>query len=332
MDDASQMIDISVVVPVYNGADALAELCERVARTAQGAGLRHEVILVDDRGRSDAWQVIQSLASAREDVVGVRLSKNFGQHAATICGIDHARGRWIVTLDDDLEHPPEAIPAMLAAGSPEHPLVYGVFRQRTHSLYRNLSSAFMRRLLKRAFPDMNRDYCSFRAIHAPLAKQLIQFQLNKPYIDGMLSWLTASTRSVTVEHLHRKHGASGYTLPKLISHAVNIFVTFSTLPLRAATYSGAVLSFVSFLYLIYVMYGKLSGHITNPGYSSLMSVILLACGVQLLILGVVGEYVARLMGTSYRRPVYYTEDLIRQDEMKTARGFNAEGHHRIGDG
>lgn len=302
--DTRLSLDVSVVVPVYGGSAALAELCRRVGAAMQSAGLRHEVILVDDRGQVEAWRTICTIANIDAHVVGLRLGRNFGQHAATICGIARARGEWIVTMDDDLEHPPEAIPSMLAAGDEDHPLVYGVFAQRTHAAYRNLSSELMRRMLKRAFPDLNEDYCSFRAIHAPLAKKLDGFGLNRPYIDGMLSWLTASAATVNVSHEQRQHGKSTYTLRKLMSHAVNIFVTFSTLPLRIATYSGATLAVLSFLYLLYVIYGRLSGNITNPGYASIMSVVLFACGIQLLILGVVGEYIGRLMGATFRRPVY----------------------------
>lgn len=300
-------MDVSVVVPVYGGSSALDELCSRVATTLQQAGLQYEVILVDDRGQNEAWGAIRSVAARDPHVTGLRLGRNFGQHAATICGIAHARGAWIVTMDDDLEHPPESIPALLAAGNEDCPLVYGVFEKRTHAAYRNLSSELMRRMLKRAFPDINEDYCSFRAIHAPLAKQLDRFGLNRPYIDGMLSWLTSSTHSVHVPHAQRQHGESTYTMRKLLSHAANIFVTFSYLPLRIATFGGAGLAGISFLYLLYVVYGKLTGAITNPGYASLMSVVLFACGIQLLILGVVGEYVGRLMGATFRRPVYVVD-------------------------
>ena len=303
-------LDVSVVVPVYGGSTALQELCSRVASTMQQAGLRHEVILVDDRGQAEAWGIIRGIASLDANVTGLRLGRNFGQHAATICGIAHARGEWIVTMDDDLEHPPESIPAMLAAGDEDHPLVYGVFEKRTHAAYRNWSSELMRWMLKRAFPDLNEDYCSFRAIHAPLAKQLDRFGLNRPYIDGMLSWLTSSATTVSVPHEQRQHGKSTYTLRKLISHAVNIFVTFSHLPLRIATFTGATLASLSFLYLLYVVYGRLSGSIVNPGYASLMSVVLFACGIQLLILGVVGEYIGRLMGATFRRPVYVVDSEV----------------------
>lgn len=303
-DAPSALPEVSVVVPVYGGSAALPELRERLAAAMHQAGLRHELILVDDRGQAEAWPTIRALADAHPEVVGLRLSQNFGQHAATVCGIAEARGEWIVTIDDDLEHAPEAIPALLAAGSAETPLVYGTFPQRTHAGYRNLTSELMRRALKRAFPDLNEAYTSFRAIHAPLARHLVALGHNRPYIDGMLSWLTSSVATVEVRHGTREHGHSTYTLRKLISHALNIFVTFSHLPLRVATYGGAALAVVSFLYLAYVVIGRLTGHITDPGYTSLMSVVLLACGIQLLILGVIGEYIGRLMSAAYRRPVY----------------------------
>ena len=303
--------DISIVVPVYGGSAALRDLRARVADAMAASGWSHELILVDDRGQADAWNVIRGLARDFPEVIGVRLSRNFGQHAATICGIEQARGKWIVTMDDDLEHPPEAIASLIDAGSEDVPLVYGVFARRTHAGYRNLSSELMRRTLKRAFPDLNEDYSSFRAIHAPLARELTNFRLSRPYIDGMLSWLTSSVRTVEVAHGAREHGESTYTLRKLLSHAVNIFVTFSLLPLRLASYGGAALAFASFAYLMYVVGAYFTGTITNPGYTSLMSVILFACGIQLLILGVVGEYVGRLMGAAYRKPVYLVESRAR---------------------
>lgn len=317
-------LDVSVVVPVYGGSAALPELCRRLDETLQLAGFDYEIILVDDRGQAEAWGVIRALAAQHPRVRGLRLGRNFGQHAATICGIAYARGEWIVTMDDDLEHPPESIPALLAAGDNDHPLVYGVFEKRTHAAYRNLSSELMRRMLKRAFPDLNEDYCSFRVIHAPLAKQLDRFGLNRPYIDGMLSWLTSSTRSVSVPHEQRQHGDSTYTMRKLLSHAANIFVTFSYLPLRIATFGGGGLASLSFLFLLYVIYGKLSGHISNPGYASLMSVVLFACGIQLLILGVVGEYVGRLMGATFRRPVYQVENQVGNRAPDTAAHCSAK--------
>jgi undecaprenyl-phosphate 4-deoxy-4-formamido-L-arabinose transferase len=300
-------IAVSIVVPVYNGAQALPELRQRLQQTLQPLGYSYELILVDDRGPGDAWKVIDRLSAEHAEVVGIRLARNFGQHAATVGGISRARGTWIATMDDDLEHPPEALPAMLAAARDDVPLVYGVFDQRTHSMFRNATSELMRRLLKRAFPELNEHYSSFRVMHRSLAKRLDSFDLHRPYIDGYLSWMTSSAATVTVQHEQRRYGRSAYTLPKLLAHAVNNFVTFSHLPLRAATYTGTLLATGSFLFLIYVVYGKLTGTIAVAGYTSLMSVVLFACGVQLLILGVIGEYIGRLMSAAYRRPVYIVE-------------------------
>jgi undecaprenyl-phosphate 4-deoxy-4-formamido-L-arabinose transferase len=306
-------VDISVVVPVYNGAQALPELHDRLRQTMHALGRSYELILVDDRGRDDAWSIIERLTAEHVEVTGIRLTRNFGQHAATVCGIGLAQGTWVVTMDDDLEHPPEALPAMLAAASDDYPLVYGVFEQRTHSMFRNTSSELMRHLLKRAFPELNEHYSSYRLMHHALAKRLGAFDLHRPYIDGYLSWMTSSVATVPIKHETRRFGASAYTLPKLLAHAINNFVTFSHLPLRIATYTGSVLAAGSFLFLLYIVYGTLTGSIVHPtGYASLMTVVLFACGVQLAILGVIGEYIGRLMSAAYRRPVYIIETTASQ--------------------
>lgn len=302
------MIDVSIVVPVYAGTNALPELRERLSVAMQSIGRSHELILIDDRGDPNAWKVISALADAHPEVRGLRLGRNFGQHAATICGLAHAQGDWVVTMDDDLEHPPEAIDSMLQACTEDHPLVYGVFPARTHAWYRNISSELMRWTLKKAFPDLNDSYTSFRAMRAPLARQLSSFELSKPYIDGMLSWITSSVATVQVTHGERRHGESAYTLKKLIAHAVNIFVTFSHLPLRVASYGGAALAVLSFAYMLFLVFERLTGAITDPGYTSIMSVILFACGIQLFILGIVGEYIGRLMGVTNRRPMYVVQN------------------------
>jgi len=301
-------IDVSVVVPVYSTTRTLEGLLDRVAVTMDARGLSFELILVDDRGNPASWPVIRELAEKNPRVVGLRLGRNFGQHAATMCGIAAARGNYVVTMDEDLEHPPEAIPALLDACSPEQPLVYGVFPTRTHARFRNATSEIMRWSLKKSFPDMNQSYTSFRALHHSLAKRLGDFQLSRPYIDGMLSWLSASVGTVTVAHGQRDDGQSAYTLRKLISHATNIFVTFSNLPLRLASYVGATLAVSSFVYLLVVLVERLTGKITDPGYASLMCVILLVCGIQLVILGVLGEYIGRLMSSANRRPMYSVQE------------------------
>lgn len=303
--------DISIVVPVYSATTTLSTLLTRVAAVLEPLGLLFELILVDDRGNPASWSAIESLARGDSRVTGFRLGRNFGQHAATMCGISQARGKTIITMDEDLEHPPEAIPALLAACTDAQPLVYGIFDTRTHAWHRNITSELMRWSLKKSFPDMNAAYTSFRAMRSSLAEPLASFELSRPYIDGMLSWLTSSVGVVRVAHGMRDEGKSSYTLRKLLSHATNIFVTFSNLPLRMASYGGALLAFVSFVYLATVVIGRITGHITDPGYASLMSAVLFACGIQLVILGILGEYIGRLMGAANRKPVYAIQTCTR---------------------
>lgn len=307
-------IDVSIVVPVYSATVALRELLARASQALEVLGKSFELILVDDRGNPASWDAIRQLAVADSRVIGLRLGRNFGQHAATACGIAHARGAYVVTMDEDLEHPPEAIPALLEACTEQQPLIYGVFPMRTHAWYRNITSELMRWSLKKSFPDMNESYTSFRAMRASLGQRLAAFEISRPFIDGMLSWLTSSVGTVTVIHGEREHGKSSYTLRKLVSHAFNIFVTFSNLPLRMASYSGAALASISFLYLLYIVYERLIGKITDPGYASLMSVVLFACGIQLVILGVLGEYVGRLMGAANRKPMYAVQDMVQRGD------------------
>lgn len=317
---------VSVVVPVYAGTAALPELAQRLADTMSAAGLTHELILVDDRGDPRAWSVICDVARSHSEVRGFRLGRNFGQHAATTCGIAQARGQWVVTMDDDLEHRPEAVPKLLEACDEQHQLVYGVFPVRTHAWYRNITSELMRWTLKRAFPDLNDRYTSFRVMRAPLAQELANFNMSRPYIDGILSWITSSVATVDVSHGERQHGESAYTMKRLISHAVNIFVTFSQLPLRVASYGGALLATLSFIYLLYIVYGRLTGAITNPGYTSLMSVVLFACGIQLVILGVLGEYIGRLMGVANKRPMFAIEATTRPGDRASTLKPASSGH------
>ncbi|MBP3983140.1 glycosyltransferase family 2 protein [Pseudoxanthomonas helianthi] len=314
-------LDVSVVVPVYAGAAMLPELHARITNVLESTGYSFELILVDDRGHENNWLAITSLSESDGRIVGIRLTRNYGQHAATLCGLAHATGRWVITMDEDLEHPPEAMPAMLLACKERAPLVYGVFPKRKHAWYRNLTSELMRLTLKRAFPDLNEDYTSFRAMHATLAHRLAQFDLSRPYIDGMLSWITNSVATVQVQHGERLSGESAYTLRKLISHALNIFITFSQLPLRLASYAGVVIACSSFIYMIYVLVARLMGWVTSPGYASIMSVVLFACGIQLTILGVVGEYIGRLMAAAYRKPVYVVEATARILSRRGGGGF-----------
>lgn len=298
---------VSVVVPVYRGADSISELFRRLQATLKGADEQFEVLFVDDRGSADNWPAIQALTLVHPQVRGIRLSRNFGQHAATLCGISRAKGEWIITIDEDLEQPPESIPSMLAKAREGHLVVYGVNEQRTHARWRNITSELGRSAFKFAIPSLNREYTSFRVIHQSVAKELERFQSPFTFIDGYISWVTNTYATVIVPHDAGMHTTSSYNLRKLLAHMINIFVTFSDLPLRIATWLGVSASIGGAAWGVIIMAAKLLGVVNASGYASIMAGMTFLGGLQLLILGIFGQYIARINFKTASMPLFLVE-------------------------
>ncbi|MBN8450688.1 MAG: glycosyltransferase family 2 protein [Candidatus Accumulibacter sp.] len=295
---------LSIVVPVYRSQNTLRELHRRIVEAVEPLDSEFELILVEDCGGDRSWEAIEELARTDPRVRGIRLSRNFGQHAATICGFAHARGDWIATLDDDLEQTPENLPALYKVAQEGHDLIYGVYPERTHKSWRNLTSCAARWLFNKAIPSLNYSYTSYRLMRGDIGRALVQFDSAFPFVDGYLSWLTNSYATVEVPHGTRAHGTSNYTFRKLLTHTVNIFVTFSDLPLRLASWIGLLFFLVGMGWLGVIVVGRVFGLITVSGFASIMAAIILFGGIQLLILGVFGEYLGRMNFKSSRKPLF----------------------------
>ncbi len=295
---------LSVVIPVYRSARVLPELHRRLTEVLTQLNEDYEILLVEDCGGDNSWEVIEAIAQHDTHVRGIKLSRNFGQHAATICGISKAQGKHIITLDDDLEHPPEVILQLIGKAREGYALVYGVFRNRTHSTWRNLTSGLARYAFNKAIPTLNHEYTSFRVIESGIAKALAEFDSPFPFVDGYLSWLTNNYATVEVPHSQRADGKSNYNFRKLIIHTINIFVTFSDLPLRIATWIGLTAFIIGMGWLAVIVGRYFIGGISVSGYSSIMAGILLFGGVQLLVLGIFGEYLGRMNFKSSKKPLF----------------------------
>jgi glycosyltransferase involved in cell wall biosynthesis len=272
---------------------------------------------VEDCGGDGSWAVIEDLSRQDPRVRGIQLSRNFGQHAATICGISRAAGDWILTLDDDLEHGPEFIPDLFRKAAEGYSLVYGVYPQRSHKAWRNLTSEIGRKMFSVAIPNLNYEYSSFRLIDRGTAKALVEFDSPFPFVDGYLAWVTNRYATVPVAHGTRKHGTSNYNFRKLFTHTINIFVTFSDLPLKFATWIGLGSFAIGSVWLAVILYRWLVGGITVSGYASVMAGIVAFGGVQLLILGIVGEYLGRMNFKSSKKPLF----LVRTETNPTDPDF-----------
>ena len=301
---ATSMPDFSIVIPVFNGGQALEELYHRLVAVVRTLSSRFEILFIEDCGEDDSWDVIRAIAEKDSRVHGIQLSRNFGQHAATLCGFAHARGQWVATLDDDLEQAPEQLPELFAKAQEGYDLVYGVLPKRSHSNWRNVSSNLARFAFGKAIPALNSDYTSYRLLSGSLARELSRFDSPYPFVDGYLSWLVNRYATVEIPHHPRPHGSSGYTLKKLLAHTSNIFVTFSILPLRIASVAGLLFSVFGFVWLASILLGNLFNWITVSGFTSIMAAIIMFGGIQLLILGIIGEYLGRMSTRSFRKPLY----------------------------
>lgn len=300
---------ISIVIPVYQAAGSLTELHRRLVAVFGPAETLIEIILVDDGSRDASWAVIQGLAAADARVRGLRMSRNYGQHNALLCGIRAAQGAVIVTLDDDLQHPPEALPRLLARLDEGCDVVYGPPEQEQHGLLRNLASRITKWALEGAMGTANaRQVSALRVFRTVLRDAFADYRSPTVNIDVLLTWATTRFAAVPVPHAPRQGGASGYTPRKLVRHALNMLTGFSTRPLQLASLMGFIFALFGLVILAYVLIRWLLHGSAVPGFAFLASIIAIFSGAQLLALGIIGEYLARMHARTMERPPYVVRD------------------------
>lgn len=295
---------VSIVVPVYNSAQSLDQLCSRLRDVLSRLAVAYEIILVDDASADSSWNVIERLSVDHAHVRGLSLMRNYGQHNAVLCGIRAARYDVIVTMDDDLQHPPEEIPQLLAAIADGYDVVYGIPHALPHSFWRNALSKIVKRGMGRAMGlPFVRDVSAFRAIRTPLRMAFEDYKSPNVLLDVLLSWGTTRFTTVSVRHEPRRFGRSNYTFRKLFNQAMFILTGFSTAPLRVASMVGFFFTLFGILLLIYVvtLYFTVG---SVPGFPFLVSTIALFSGAQMFALGIIGEYLARIFARSLERPTY----------------------------
>lgn len=299
------MTSLSVVIPVYRAAQSLPELHRRLAAVLGAMGEEYEILLVEDCGGDHSWEVIEDLARNDPHVRGIRMGRNYGQHNALLAGIRAARYAAIITLDDDLQNPPEEIPRLLAKLEEGYDVVYGTPERERHGLMRDLASKITKLVLQGAMgADTARKVSAFRGFRTRLRDAFEAYRSPTVNIDVLLTWGTTRFASVAVRHDPRNAGASGYTLRKLINHALNMMTGFSTLPLQMASVMGFVFALFGFAVLAYVLGRYLVAGGGVPGFPFLASIIAIFSGAQLFALGIFGEYLARMHFRSMERPPY----------------------------
>ena len=293
------------VIPVYGSEAILRDLVKRLEPVLEVFGTQREVIFVCDDSPDNAWEVIRELRSQYAWVRGIRLMRNFGQHGALLCGIRAAQYDVICTMDDDLQHPPEVLPTLLEALTPDIDVVYGTPQHEQHGLFRDLASRITKVVLQSAMgAESARNVSALRVFRTDLRRAFKQFQGPQPNIDVLLTWGTRKFKPVKVRHDERAAGESNYTLKALIRHAMNMMTGFSTLPLQLASLLGFACTGLGVLLLAWVIGRFLIQGSAVPGFPFLASTIAIFSGAQLFALGIIGEYLARMHFRMLDRPTY----------------------------
>lgn len=276
-------------------------------------GRPYELIFVDDCGHDDAWQVLQGLAARDMHVTAVQLMRNSGQSTATLCGLARARGQFVITMDDDLQHLPEEIPRLIEAMGQDADVVMGVPLKKQHSLFRCLGSEVMHRVNSVLLgKDPALHFTSFRVLRRPLVNGLLTLRTLSPAMGPMINSITHRIRNVTVEHAARAEGRSGYTLRRLLSQTLSNLVGYSVLPLRLLGLIGAI-GIVSSLVLAGVLtYNYLRGGVV-AGWTSIAMLLLLLSGFNFFAFAIVGEYVLRILQRVNASPQYLVRSAISAD-------------------
>lgn len=299
---------ISVIIPVYNSEKTLEILHNRLVSVLTKLTTEYEIIFVNDASIDGSWQEIKRIEENNSLVVGINLMKNYGQHNALLCGIRKAKYELIVTLDDDLQNPPEEITKLIDKLNDDFDVVYGTPEIERHGLFRNLASVLTKIALKTTMGVENaKNVSAFRVFRAELREAFKQYRGSFISIDVLLTWGTNRFTVVLVRHDDRKSGKSNYTFLKLFAHALNMITGFSVVPLQIASILGFTFALFGFFILIYVISNFLIYGSPVQGFPFLASIIAIFSGVQLLAIGIIGEYIARIHFRLMDRPQYLTK-------------------------
>jgi undecaprenyl-phosphate 4-deoxy-4-formamido-L-arabinose transferase len=307
-------MNLSVVVPVYNSELSLPVLMRRLQPVLQALAAEYELVLVNDDSRDRSWTVICDAATQQHWIRGINLMRNSGQHNALLCGVRAARYEIIITLDDDLQHPPEEIPKLLERLAGEADVVYGTPQQGHYGFWRSMATWITKLPLQTIMgAEVARNVSAFRAFRAQIRDAFAHYQGPFVSLDVLLTWGTTRFAAVPIRHDPRQGGVSNYTFRKLVTHALNMATGFSVLPLQLASVVGFGFTLFGVLVLVYVIGRYLLQGESVPGFPFLASIIAIFSGAQLIALGIIGEYLARMHFRMMERPAY----VVRRDTTPT---------------
>jgi dolichol-phosphate mannosyltransferase len=303
---------ISVVVPVFNESEVIGAFYERASNTLAGLeGFDHQLVFVDDGSRDDSYEQLTEMAAHDPHVHVIKFSRNFGHQVAITAGLDYARGDCVVVIDSDLQDPPEVISMMVEKWREGFDVVYGEREVREGESFLKLAtaSAFYRTLGKMTRIEIPSDVGDFRLMSRRAVDQLKRLREKDRFVRGLVSWIGFRQTGVLYHRDKRYAGETKYPFRKMLKFALDGITSFSTVPLKLATWLGYITSMLAFLYLVYVFAQKALGN-TVQGWATIMVAMMFVGGVQLICLGIIGEYIGRIFNETKQRPMYIVEEIL----------------------
>jgi len=302
----------SVVVPVYNSEGSLKLLHHRLSRVFATLNSNWELILVNDCSRDNSWEVMQDIANNDSRVIAVNLTNNFGQHNAIMCGFSFAKGKYVITMDDDLQHPPEEIVKLIKTiTARSYGVVYGHYITKRHGTFRDLCSQSVNNIISR-ITGSGYKVTSFRIIEHLIVRKLLGFKQYNIMIDVLIKDIVHKTEvgHCWVAHHSRKIGKSNYSFKKLFSYAINMIFNYTLWPLHLASILGFLFAFLSILLGIYFFIYNLLYQVPVRGWTSLILIITFFSGIILFVLGIMGEYMGKIYLNINKKPQYFIKEVF----------------------
>lgn len=311
MNEENRPTKYSVVIPVFNSAALVGETIDRVVAFFEGKAWDYELILVNDGSRDGSWDILREKALANPHIIAISLLRNYGQHSALLCGFHKSRGDYVITMDDDMQNPPEEITHLVQKASEGHDVVFARFRKKKHAWYRRWGSFWIRLVNRRIFHQPKGLVLSnFRIIERKVVDRICSYKTRCPYITGLAIMFSANPANVVTEHKDRPVGESNYSFFKIAKLVMRILFNYSSFPLRLVSVTGLVIAALSFaLGLFYVARAVFVGS-RVPGWTTVVVLLSFFSGMIFLMLGILGEYVIRVLAQTSSPQSYHVKETI----------------------
>ena len=311
MSEQEKPTNYSVVIPVYNSEGVVGTTIDRAVAFFEKHGLDYEIILVNDGSRDGSWDVVREKAQGKPHLIAMNLLHNYGQHTAVLCGLRKSTGDYVITLDDDMQNPPEEMIHLIEKAKEGHDLVVGKFAQKKHALYRRWGSIVVGAINRRIF-HQPKDFTmsSFRLIRRDVVERICSYHTSYPYITGMALMFSANRANAMVDHHDREIGKSNYNIFKITELVMRILFNYSAVPLRMVSAMAFVIATMSFLLATFFFVRGLIGSVKVPGWTTVVVLLSFFNAVTILILSMLGEYTVRLLNQTSAADVYHVKETI----------------------